>query len=65
MQDSFSAPLPRSGHSATLYKDRMLIFGGIYEITKELNDLLAFDFSKGEWSTVFEELGPASPSKAA
>jgi hypothetical protein len=43
----------------------MMIFGGIYEITKELNDLLAFDFSKGEWSTVFEELGPASPSKAA
>jgi len=27
-----------------MYKDLMLIFGGIYDITKELNDLLAFNF---------------------
>ena len=33
----------------------MVIFGGIYEITKELNDLYMFDFAKRKWITVFEE----------
>lgn len=33
----------------------MIIFGGIYEITKELNDLHIFDFAKRKWVTVFEE----------
>lgn len=32
-------PLPRSGHSACLYGDIMCVFGGIYDVTKELNDL--------------------------
>ena len=40
----------------------MLIFGGIFEVTKELNDLLAFDFSAKQWVTLFEELGPDSTS---
>ena len=40
----------------------MLIFGGIFEVTKELNDLLAYDFSAKQWVTLFEELGPASTS---
>jgi hypothetical protein len=33
----------------------MLIFGGIFEVTKELNDLMAFDFSTNQWVTIFEE----------
>ena len=33
----------------------MILFGGIYEITKELNDLHIFDFSKNTWVTLFEE----------
>lgn len=33
----------------------MIVFGGIYEITKELNDLHIFDFVKKRWVTVFEE----------
>jgi len=33
----------------------MVIFGGIYEITKELNDLHLFDFRKNRWVTIFEE----------
>lgn len=44
--DPVNAPLPRSGHSCALYKDLMLIFGGIFEVTKELNDLMAYDFGK-------------------
>lgn len=33
----------------------MLVFGGIFEITKELNDLHVFDFKKNKWITMFEE----------
>ena len=37
-------PIPRSGHTASIYKDNfMIIYGGIYEITKELNDMHIFD----------------------
>jgi len=38
-------PLCRSGHSAVTYGNKMYIFGGILELTKELNDMLVFDFS--------------------
>jgi len=30
----------RSGHTAVSYNNKMYIFGGILEVTKELNDLL-------------------------
>lgn len=49
-------PLPRSGHSACMYKDMMLIFGGIHEVTKELNDMYLFDFRNRRWIVFFEEL---------
>lgn len=39
-------PLERSGHSCDIFDCFMIIFGGIYEITKELNDLYMFDFRK-------------------
>lgn len=42
-------PLPRSGHSACLYKDCMIIFGGIHEVTKELDDVDVFDIKKRKW----------------
>jgi Kelch motif len=57
-----SAPLPRSGHSAAVFGNLMLIFGGIFEVTKELNDLMAFDLTTKQWITLFEELGPANNS---
>lgn len=39
-------PGPRSGHSASVFDGKMYIFGGILELTKELNELLAFDLEK-------------------
>ena len=49
-----------------MHGDLMLIFGGIFEVTKELNDLLAYNFATGNWVILFEELGPAnnSPTRA-
>lgn len=47
-------PLRRSGHSSCLYKDCMLIFGGIHEVTQELDDLVVFDFKNKRWINLFE-----------
>ena len=35
---------PRSGHSANVYNGKMYIFGGILELTKELNEMIAYNF---------------------
>ena len=40
-------PTCRSGHSANIYNGKMVIFGGILELTKELNEMLLYDFSTG------------------
>lgn len=42
-------PVPRCGHSAVVHGDSMYIFGGILELTKELNDLAVFSFSTMKW----------------
>jgi len=34
----------RSGHSANIYNGKMYIFGGILELTKELNEMVAYNF---------------------
>jgi hypothetical protein len=36
-------PVARSGHSAVEYGGRMFIFGGLVEVTQELNDMVVFD----------------------
>jgi len=35
----------------------MLIFGGIFEVTRELSDMIAFDFHSNTWKTLYEESG--------
>lgn len=34
----------------------MIIFGGIYEVTKELDDMMIFDIKQRKWHTIFEEV---------
>jgi N-acetylneuraminic acid mutarotase len=48
-------PRERSGHSCDIIDQYMIVFGGIYEITKELNDLHLYDFRANKWVTVCEE----------
>lgn len=59
----YPAPMQRSGHSACLVRDQMVIFGGILEVTKELDDMHAYDFKTKRWTALFEETH--SPTKAA
>jgi len=46
--------IARSGHAAVSYGSKMFIFGGILEVTKELNDLLVYDF-KTQKLTIHEQ----------
>jgi hypothetical protein len=39
----------------------MIVFGGIFEVTKELDDMVVLDFRNRRWVTFFDELG--SPVK--
>jgi hypothetical protein len=39
----------------------MIIYGGIFFVTRELNDLHVFDMKKEKWLCLFEELN--SPAK--
>ncbi len=41
-QQNESSITSRSGHSACVYKDHMVIFAGIHEVTKELDDLAVY-----------------------
>lgn len=42
-------PSGRSGHSAVVYSDVMIIFGGMKDITKETNDMYSYSFEKNLW----------------
>ena len=41
-----------------VHGDKMFIFGGIFELTKELNDLISYDFLTGK----FQLVGPDAMS---
>ena len=59
-------PMGRSGHASQVYSDCMIIYGGIFEVTKELNDMHVFDFKKQQWVVLFEELNsPQKPKQAS
>ena len=44
-KDQQEHPIARSGHAAVDYANKMFIFGGIFEVTKELNDMITYDFA--------------------
>ena len=46
-------PSGRSGHSAVAYKDVMIVFGGMKDITKETNEMFSYHFGNNTW-TMFQ-----------
>jgi hypothetical protein len=42
-EEGEACPIARSGHTAVVNGNKMYIFGGMVELTKELNDLAIFD----------------------
>ena len=47
-----TCPIPRSGHSADVYGNFMVIFGGIRDVIREMNDLHVYSFEKSCWTTI-------------
>ena len=45
-------PFERSGHSSDVYGDYLCVFGGIWDVTKELNDLHLYSFNRNTWITL-------------
>jgi Galactose oxidase, central domain/Kelch motif len=43
-------PSGRSGHSSSVYRDLMIVFGGMKDITKETNDMYSYDFNNNTWA---------------
>eukprot|EP00347_Sterkiella_histriomuscorum_P022173 403331423 len=62
-QDQDDIPQERGGHQCCVYENRFIvIFGGIHEITYELNDLHIFDIKNGKWFLCNENNQNASQS---
>ena len=52
-QQSATIPVERAGPQGVIYKEKYLcIFGGIQEITNELNDFYVFDMQAKAWYSV-------------
>jgi N-acetylneuraminic acid mutarotase len=48
-----TSPYGRDGHSACIYKNQMLIFGGYVEILKKFsNEIYSFDFLTSTWTNI-------------
>ena len=54
-------PGPRCGHSLNIHADKIFLFGGLQEVTKESNETMKFNIETGTW----EELGQSSMSTSA
>jgi hypothetical protein len=65
IQEGALRPTARSGHSAVTYGDKMYIFGGILELTKELNDMLIYDYTQQRFVQGEErpDFGEGSPER--
>ncbi|EAR97403.2 kelch motif protein (macronuclear) [Tetrahymena thermophila SB210] len=48
-------PKTRKGHSLSLYGDYLILFGGIHDVTWELDDLYVFDLRNSRWLVVDED----------
>jgi len=53
-------PCARSGHTAVTWNNKMHIFGGIFELTKELGDLSSFDFKTHQFNSTDCEHSPTA-----
>jgi N-acetylneuraminic acid mutarotase len=54
--------VPRAGHSAIIYNDSMVIFGGRDEYNNKLNDIWQFNFSSYTWESKEDGNPPAGRS---
>lgn len=55
--ESDNHPIGRSCHTLTVDNtNRMILFGGIVDITKEINELHQFNFAKRDWEDIDDDI---------
>ncbi|CAD8049418.1 unnamed protein product [Paramecium sonneborni] len=65
----YDIPMSRSGHSLIVYQNQLVLFGGIHDVTWELDDLHIFRINQQEWKSINQdtsrrkELELPSPTK--
>ena len=47
-----SKPSGHNCHTGVILKGKMLLFGGILEVTKESDEVFIFDFATSAWSVL-------------
>ncbi|CAD8046545.1 unnamed protein product [Paramecium primaurelia] len=52
---SSDIPMCRSGHSLIVHENQLILFGGIHDITWELDDLLTYQINNKEWKTINQD----------
>jgi N-acetylneuraminic acid mutarotase len=55
MEDDGNVPAVRNGHTMDFFNDRLYIFGGIHDITWELDDLHIYHLIKKTWTTLEQD----------
>ena len=50
-------PCPRTGHSAVIYENYMIIFGGKNDENEKVNDVWLLDFKDNSWNQVIYKAG--------
>jgi hypothetical protein len=48
-------PISRSGHSSGIFRDYIIIYAGIHELTQELSDMYLYNVKSNSWAMLFEE----------
>ena len=48
-------PAIRNGHSLTHYEGKLYLFGGIHDITWELDDLHIYNLKTSKWTTLEQD----------
>ena len=57
-------PHRRSGHSCCVHGDKLYIFGGIFELMKESNDMVIFNAKTKKFAIPEPAYEPNSPEKS-
>lgn len=52
LSDEGELPAVRNGHTMNYFDGKLYVFGGIHDITWELDDLHIYTLSKGKWTTL-------------
>lgn len=55
MKDDGEVPVVRNGHSMNFFQGRIYVFGGIHDITWELDDLHIYDLKTNKWTTLEQD----------